>query len=52
MINPPTKVKMVNAAVMAALGIHETWEMGRKEMKASNVFLNKLLAYDVENVSL
>ena len=38
--NPPTNVKMVNAAVMAALGAHETWEMGRKIMKQSNVFLN------------
>jgi hypothetical protein len=32
-INPPTNVKMVNAAVMAALGHHETWEMGKKVMK-------------------
>jgi len=33
LINPPTNVKMVNAAVMAALGHHETWEMGKKVMK-------------------
>ena len=52
MNNPPTNVKMVNAAVMAALGNHETWEMGKKVMKQSNVFLNQLLDYDVENVSL
>jgi len=51
MFNPPTNVKMVNAAVMAALGFHETWEMGKKVMKQPN-FLRDLLAYDVDNVSL